>query len=54
VVSLAKITGGNKEYVEKVILGISQLLRPSINKVINASEVLIIPKDDREIEHIPN
>jgi GDP-mannose 6-dehydrogenase len=41
-VSLARLTGANKQYIEKVIPHISSLLCPSLDEVLAASEVLVI------------
>ncbi len=41
-VSLAKIFGANKEYIEKEIPHISSLMYPDIDKVIQEAEVIII------------
>ncbi len=41
-VSLARLFGANKEYIEREIPHISQLMRSSIKEVVNDSEVLVI------------
>jgi GDP-mannose 6-dehydrogenase len=41
-VSLAKLFGANKEYIEREIPHISQLMRESIGEVLKESEVLVI------------
>jgi len=52
-VSLAKLFGANKQYIESEIPHISQLMRSSIDEVVNDSDVLVIgnkAKEFREIE----
>jgi GDP-mannose 6-dehydrogenase len=41
-VSLARLFGANKEYIEREIPHISQLMRGSINEVVEAADVLLI------------
>jgi GDP-mannose 6-dehydrogenase len=41
-VSLARLTGANKQYIEKVIPHISSLLCPSFDEVLATSEVLVV------------
>jgi len=41
-VSLAKLVGANKEYIEKQIPHLSSLLSDTIDDVINASEVIVV------------
>ncbi len=41
-VSLARLTGANKEYIEKVIPHLSTLLRSSLDEVLTTSEVLVV------------
>lgn len=45
-VSLAKIRGANKRYIEHTIPHISSLLKSSVDEVLNGSEVLVIAKRD--------
>lgn len=52
-VSLAKLFGANKQYIESEIPHISQLMRGSIDEVVSDSDVLVIgnkAKEFREIE----
>ena len=41
-VSLARLFGANKEYIEREIPHISQLMRQSVDDVIESSDVLIV------------
>jgi len=47
-VELAKLFGANKDYIEREIPHISQLMRPDLDEVISASEVIIIGKKENE------
>jgi GDP-mannose 6-dehydrogenase len=47
-VSLARLFGANKEYIEKEIPHISQLMRNSIDEVIASAEVIVIGNGSRE------
>jgi GDP-mannose 6-dehydrogenase len=49
-VSLAKLIGSNKKYIEKVIPHISSLLKPSLNEVIKSSQLIIIGKNTEDIK----
>jgi GDP-mannose 6-dehydrogenase len=52
-VSLARLFGANKQYIEQEIPHISQLMRASIREVLECSDVLIVgnkAKEFREIE----
>ena len=51
-VSLAKLFGANKEYIEREIPHISQLMRGSIDEVINDSEVIVIGNKADEFRSI--
>jgi GDP-mannose 6-dehydrogenase len=46
-VSMAKIFGSNKKYIETVIPHISSLMDNSIDKVINDSEIIIVGKKEK-------
>lgn len=52
-VSIAKIFGSNKNYIERVIPHISTLMKKSINKVIENSNVVVIGNKSTEFESIP-
>jgi GDP-mannose 6-dehydrogenase len=52
-VSLAKIYGSNKRYIEKVIPHISFLLKESSQEVVENSQVIVIGNNAKEFERIP-
>jgi GDP-mannose 6-dehydrogenase len=47
-VELSRIFGANKDYLERVIPHISRLMKPSMDAVINDSEVIVIGKQQEE------
>ena len=51
-VSLARLTGANKQYIEKVIPHISSLLYSSLEEVLATSEVLVIGNRIPEATHL--
>ncbi|MGH9932740.1 MAG: nucleotide sugar dehydrogenase [Pyrinomonadaceae bacterium] len=51
-VSLAKLFGANKQYIEREIPHISQLMRSSIDEVMSDSEVLVIGNKASEFREI--
>jgi len=51
-VSLARLFGANKEYIEREIPHISQLMRGDIDEVVAASDVLIIGNKAEEFRQI--
>jgi len=51
-VSLARLFGANKEYIEREIPHISQLMRQSIAEVIQSSDVLIVGNKAAEFQQI--
>jgi GDP-mannose 6-dehydrogenase len=51
-VSLARLFGANKEYIEREIPHISQLMRASINEVLEAAEVLVIGNKAEEFRQV--
>ncbi len=53
-VSLARLTGANKQYIEKVIPHISSLLCASLEEVVAASEVLVIGNRLPEVAELLN
>ena len=51
-VSLARLFGANKEYIERGIPHISQLMRANLDEVLEASDVLIIGNKSEEFREI--
>jgi GDP-mannose 6-dehydrogenase len=51
-VSLAKIFGSNKRYIERVIPHISSLMKSTADEVVEASELVVIGNKTREIAEI--
>jgi GDP-mannose 6-dehydrogenase len=51
-VSLARLFGANKEYIERGIPHISQLMRASLKEILEASDVLIIGNKSEEFREI--
>ena len=51
-VSLAKLFGANKQYIEREIPHISQLMRSSIDEVITDSDVVVIGNKAAEFRNI--
>jgi GDP-mannose 6-dehydrogenase len=51
-VSLARLFGANKEYIEREIPHISQLMRASVKEVVEDSEILIIGNKSEEFREI--
>jgi GDP-mannose 6-dehydrogenase len=51
-VSLARLFGANKEYIEREIPHISQLMRGSVDEVLEASDVLIVGNKSDEFREI--
>ncbi|HKP48066.1 MAG TPA: UDP-glucose/GDP-mannose dehydrogenase family protein [Pyrinomonadaceae bacterium] len=51
-VSLAKLFGANKEYIEREIPHISQLMRSSVAEVMSEADVLVIGKKSQEFRTI--
>lgn len=52
-VSLARLVGSNKEYIEKTILHISRLLVFSIEEIVSSSEVVVITNSSKEFSRVP-
>jgi len=53
-VSIAKIYGSNKRYIEKVIPHISSLMKESVKDVVKKSQVIVVTKRTEEIESLTN
>lgn len=51
-VHLARLFGANKEYIEREIPHISELMRPELDAVVNASEVIVIGNKSEEFLEI--
>ncbi len=51
-VSLARLFGANKEYIERQIPHIAQLMRSSIDEVLEFAEVLVIGNNAEEFRQI--
>lgn len=51
-VSLARLFGANKQYIEQEIPHISQLMRPSIDEVLEASDVLVVGNKSEEFRQV--
>jgi GDP-mannose 6-dehydrogenase len=47
-VKLARVFGANKEYIEREIPHISELMRPELESVVSASEVIVIANKSKE------
>ncbi len=51
-VSLARLFGANKEYIEREIPHISQLMRASVDEVLEASDIVIIGNKSEEFRQV--
>ena len=51
-VNLSKLVGANKSFIEEKLPHISNLLVDTINKLIEQSEVIVIPNSTEEISNI--
>jgi GDP-mannose 6-dehydrogenase len=51
-VSLAKLFGANKQYIEREIPHISQLMRGSVAEVVNDADILVIGNKADEFRNI--
>ena len=47
-VQLARVFGANKEYIEREIPHISELMRPELNDVVSASEIIVVANKSKE------
>ena len=53
-VSLARLFGANKEYIEREIPHISQLMRAGLDEVLDASDVLVVGNKAEEFREVEN
>jgi GDP-mannose 6-dehydrogenase len=51
-VSVARLFGANKEYIEREIPHISQLMRESISQVVEGADVIVIGNKSEEFRQI--
>jgi GDP-mannose 6-dehydrogenase len=51
-VSLAKLFGANKEYIEREIPHVAQLMRSSVDEVLNACDVVVIGNSSEEFRRM--
>jgi len=51
-VSLARIIGANKRYIEEAIPHISSLLRPTPEEVVEASDVIVVGRNSQEVTRL--
>ncbi|MBI4516769.1 MAG: nucleotide sugar dehydrogenase [Deltaproteobacteria bacterium] len=52
-VSLAHLVGSNRDYVAQHLPHIESLLRPTLEEVVNSSDVLVIGNNDEEFHSLP-
>src|SRR6185295_7326326 len=51
-VSLARLFGANKDYIEREIPHVSQLMRGSIDEVLESSEIIVLGNKAEEFRQI--
>lgn len=51
-VSLARLVGANKEYIEREIPHVAQLMRSSVDEVLNACDVVVIGNSSEEFRRM--
>jgi GDP-mannose 6-dehydrogenase len=51
-ISLANLVGANKEYIERAVPGISQLVRESLGQVLEEAEILVVTKRMDEFDGV--
>jgi GDP-mannose 6-dehydrogenase len=51
-VSVARLFGANKEYIEREIPHISQLMRENVGEVLQSSDVIVVGKKEKEFMEI--
>lgn len=52
-VSLARLTGANKAYIEREIPHIARLMRPTVDEVLAAAELVVVANRDPEFFDVP-
>jgi len=50
-VTLSEISGKNKQFIERILPHISSLLKPSLNEVVETSDVLALCKRNKKFEY---
>jgi GDP-mannose 6-dehydrogenase len=50
-VSLARLSGANKEFIEKEIPHVASLMRETVDSVLDESEVIVVGNNDPEFSH---
>jgi GDP-mannose 6-dehydrogenase len=53
-VSLARLTGANKAYIEREIPHIARLMRPAVDDVLAAAELVVVANRDPEFFDVPD
>jgi GDP-mannose 6-dehydrogenase len=53
-VEYARVHGANREYIESRIPHISSLLKPSVDEVVEASDIVVVGLNDRKFERVLN
>jgi len=53
-VEYARVHGANREYINSKIPHISSLLKPSVDEVIERSDIVVVGLRDRKFEHVLN
>jgi GDP-mannose 6-dehydrogenase len=53
-VEYARVHGANREYIQSRIPHISSLLKPSVDAVIESSDILVVGLNDRKFERVLN
>jgi len=53
-VEYARVHGANREYIQSRIPHISSLLKPSVDEVVEASDIVVVGLNDRKFERVLN
>jgi GDP-mannose 6-dehydrogenase len=53
-VAMARLTGANKEYINRTIPHIASLMAPSLEVLLKDCEVIVIGNRDQEFKEIPS